>query len=117
MRYVYHQQFVDSGIDLNDSTVGFLPAHASTSISDKFSEISKDNISIRNVTDRPRNPKNMADSFELRAIEQFKNNPKISSIIEKVVENKKEVFRYTAPLLIEGYCLSCHGKKRMFIHT
>lgn len=111
MRYVYHQQFVDSGIDLNDSTVGFLPAHASTSISDKFSEISKDNISIRNVTDRPRNPKNMADSFELRAIEQFKNNPKISSIIEKVVENKKEVFRYTAPLLIEGYCLSCHGKK------
>lgn len=111
MRYVYHQQFINSGIDLNDSTVGFLPAHASTLISDMFSEISKDKISIRNVTDRPRNPKNMADSFELKAMEYFKNNPKTDSKIEKVTQNNKEIFRYTSPLLIEGYCISCHGKK------
>lgn len=111
MRYVYHKQFINSNIDLNDSTVGFLPAHASTFISNKFSEISKDKITIRNVTDRPRNPKNMADNFELRAMEYFKNNPKAESKVEKIIENNKEVFHYTVPLIIEGYCIACHGKK------
>jgi len=72
MRYVYHQQFLDSGLEVNEKTVGFLPAHASTLISDKFSELSSDGITIRNVTDVPRNPKNMADEFELDAIEYFK---------------------------------------------
>lgn len=111
MRYAYHQQFIKSGIDLNDSTIGFLPAHASTLISDKFSEISKDKITIRNVTDRPRNPKNKADNFELIAIEYFKNNPKAESKIEKIKENNQDVFHYTAPLIIESYCIACHGKK------
>ena len=111
MRYVYHQQFMDSGIDLNDSTIGFLPAHASTLISEKFSEITKDNMSIRNVTDRPRNPKNMADNFELKAIEYFINNPKMESKVEQRVENNQDIFQYTFPLLIDSYCISCHGKK------
>lgn len=57
MRYVYHHQFLNSGLDINETTIGFLPAHASTLISDKFEEISKDGITIRNVTDRYRNQK------------------------------------------------------------
>jgi hypothetical protein len=111
MRYVYQQQFIKSGIDLNDSTIGFLPAHASTFISDRFSEISKDNVTIRNVSDRPRNPKNMADSFELKAIEYFKNNPNAEIKIDKIRENSKDIIHYTTPLLIESYCMTCHGKK------
>jgi len=30
MRYVYHHQFLNSSFDINETTVGFLPAHAST---------------------------------------------------------------------------------------
>lgn len=63
MRYVYHQQFLQSGLDVNETTVGFLPAHASTLISDYFSQISNDGITIRNVSDKPRNPKNAADPY------------------------------------------------------
>lgn len=111
MSYVYQQQFINSGIDINESTIGFLPAHASTLISDKFSEISKYDISIKNVTNKPRNPNNIADDFELKAIEYFKNNPKIESKIEQTTENGKEVFHYVTPLIIDGYCMSCHGKK------
>lgn len=37
MRYVYHQQFLNSKLELNENTLGFLPAHASTLISDFFS--------------------------------------------------------------------------------
>lgn len=111
MRYVYHQQFLKSGLDINDSTIGFLPAHASTLISDKFEKLSKDNVTIRNVTDRPRNPKNMADAFELKAINFFKKNPNTKVHIQKIKQNSKEILHYTAPLIIEKYCIQCHGKK------
>lgn len=111
MRYVYHQQFLNSGLDVNETTVGFLPAHASTLISDKFSELSSDGVTIRNVTDRPRNPKNMADEFELQAIEYFKNTKSQKAQIKKITQNSQEILHYTAPIVIEQYCIACHGKK------
>lgn len=111
MRYVYHQQFLQSGLEVNETTVGFLPAHASTLISDKFSELSSDGVTIRNVTDIPRNQKNMADEFELQAIEYFKNTKSQKAQIKKITQNSKEILHYTAPLIIEPYCIACHGKK------
>jgi hypothetical protein len=117
MRNIYHHQFLDSGIDLNDSTLGFLPAHASTLISDKFAELSKDGTSIRNVTDRARNPKNKADKFELEAIEYFKNNRDKDMLVKKITQEGKEFFNFTSPLVIEPYCISCHGKKEETLPT
>ena len=84
MRNIYHHQFLNSGVDLNDTTIGFLPAHASTLISDKFAELSRDGTTIRNVTDRARNPKNTADANELEAIEYFKNNPNKTILMKKI---------------------------------
>ncbi|OHE01356.1 MAG: hypothetical protein A2513_04055 [Sulfurimonas sp. RIFOXYD12_FULL_33_39] len=111
MRYVYHHQFLNSSFDINETTVGFLPAHASTLISDKFAEISKDKITIRNVTDRYRNPKNKADKFELEAIEYFKQNPDKKVLIKQIKQNNKDIINYTSPLIIDKYCISCHGSK------
>lgn len=111
MRYVYHQQFIKSKLEINDSTLGFLQAHASTLISERFSQISKDNISIRNVSDRPRNPANKADEHELKAIEHFKQNPSNELHLEKITKNEKKYFNYTYPIIIEEYCLKCHGEK------
>lgn len=111
MRHVYHHQFLNSGIDINETTVGFLPAHASTLISDKFEEISKDGITMRNVTDRYRNPKNKADEFELEAIKYFKDNPDKNTLIKKINKNKKEIVNYASPLVIDKYCITCHGNK------
>jgi diguanylate cyclase (GGDEF)-like protein len=111
MRYVYHQQFLKSGLELDETTVGFLPAHASTLISDRFSEISNDGITIRNVTDKPRNLKNAADSFELEAIQYFKKTKNTQAQIKKIKQNSQEILHYTAPLVIEKYCIACHGSK------
>ena len=111
MRYVYHQQFLQSGIDLNDSTIGFLPAHASSHISDEFLKRSSQGISIRNVSDRPRNPQNQANELETKSINYFNQNPEATEKIELIKEGKKEYFSFTAPLRIEAYCLVCHGKK------
>ena len=111
MRNIYHHQFLNSGVDLNDTTIGFLPAHASTLISDKFAELSEDGTTIRNVTDRARNPKNKADKFELEAIEYFKNNPNKTTLMKKIEHNGMDFFNFTSPLIIEPYCIACHGKK------
>lgn len=111
MRYVYHQQFIKSDLKINDSTIGFLPAHASSLISDKFAEISNDDISLRNVTNRPRNPANKADVFEEEAMDYFKNNPSADIHLIKISKNNKIYLNYTYPLKIEPYCLKCHGTK------
>lgn len=111
MRYVYHQQFISSGLEINDSTLGFLPAHGSTLISEKFSQISKDKITIRNVSDRPRNPVNKADKHEQKAIERFKENPSDTLYLEKIIKDDKKYFNYTYPIVVEQYCLKCHGER------
>ncbi len=111
MRYVYHQQFLESGIDLNDSTVGFLPAHASSHISEEFLKRSNQGISIHNVSDRPRNPVNQADALEKKSIEYFNQNPDKNESIELIKEGNKEFFFFASPLRIQAYCLVCHGEK------
>ncbi len=111
MRHVYLRQFLDSGIDLNDSTVGFLPAHASARISTEFSKRNKDGTTIRNVTDRFRNPVNKADTFEEDAIRYFEKNPTSKERMESIQEEGRSYFFYTVPLKISPYCMQCHGKK------
>ncbi|WP_263833041.1 EAL domain-containing protein [Sulfurospirillum oryzae] len=111
MRFVYHKQFLESGIDLNDSTVGFLPAHASAHISEEFLKRSKQGISIHNVSDRPRNPVNQADALETKAIAYFNQNPDKNESIELIKKDEKEFFFFAAPLRIQAYCLVCHGEK------
>jgi diguanylate cyclase len=111
MRYVYHQQFLKSGLDLNDSTVGFLPAHAASFISDEFSKRSQDGISIRNVTDRPRNSTNTADPYELEAIKIFEQNPQLNVHFSTIKQSGDDYFFYATPIKIESYCIQCHGKK------
>ena len=115
MRYVYHQQFINSGLKINDDTIGLLPAHTSSLISERFSKLSSDNISIKNVSDKPRNPANKADVFEEKAIEYFKNNPSSDMYLQKISQNNKNYFNYTYPIKIESYCLKCHGKKEEVI--
>jgi len=111
MRFVYHQQFLKSGIDLNDSTVGFLPAHAASLISDEFSKRTTQGVSIRNVSDQPRNPKNRADELELESMKYFMAHPDQNESIKRVRQNGVDFFFFSAPLRVQPYCLACHGEK------
>lgn len=111
MRFVFHQQFIKSGLDLNDSTVGFLPAHAASLISDEFKKKASQKISIRNVSDNPRNPKNKADKDEVEAIEYFRAHPNEQEFSKNISADGSEFYFYAAPLKISEYCLACHGTK------
>ena len=110
VRRVYHQQFIDSGLPVNDQTVGFLPAHAMTRISKDFPNWDQSGISFNNVSDRPRNPHNQADRFELDAMNWFRANPKAEERLQAIKDdNGQGWMHYTAPMWIEPYCLKCHG--------
>ena len=109
-RRVYHQQFLASGLPVNDDTVGFLPAHALSRISKDFSNWTNSGLYFNNVSDRPRNPVNQADRFELEAMDWFRANPEVKERISEITAaDGTRYYHYTAPLRIEEYCLKCHG--------
>ncbi|MBK6741563.1 MAG: diguanylate cyclase [Hydrogenophilales bacterium] len=109
-RRVYHKQFLDSGLPVTDSTVGFLPAHSLSRISRDFPNWSKSGYLFNNVSDRPRNPANLADANELDAMAWFRLNPKAEERLAQITDSRgKPYFHFTAPIWIEPYCLGCHG--------
>ena len=111
-RRVYQQQFIFSGLPANEKTIGFLPAHSFSRISQDFHNWNKGGIIFNNVSDVPRNPRNQADRFELDAMAWFRANPKASELSRNIVnEQGVGYLLYTAPIYIEPLCLKCHGKR------
>jgi diguanylate cyclase (GGDEF)-like protein/PAS domain S-box-containing protein len=110
-RRIYQQQFVASGLPVNDSTIGFLPAHSFLRISRDFANWNKNGIVFNNVSDRPRNPANLADRFETEAIHWFAGNPQATERMGEIVDDQGVGYLlFTAPIRIEPFCLKCHGE-------
>ncbi|MBZ0110174.1 MAG: PAS domain S-box protein [Candidatus Scalindua rubra] len=111
-RRVYHQQFLDSGMPLTEKTLGFLPAHSLSRISNDFANWTKDRLYFNNVSDRPRNQKNAADAIEKEAIMYYRGNPtEVERFVPFKSEEGESFYHYSTPIWIEEYCLKCHGKK------
>ena len=111
-RRVYQDQFVKSGLPVTDATLGFLPAHSIARIAREFPNWSNSGIRFHNVSDRPRNPGNMADRFEMEAIDWFRANPAATERMSDIVEdNGVGYLHYTAPIRVEAPCLKCHGAR------
>ena len=112
VRYTYHQQFLASGLPLDDRTLGFLPAHAMAKMSDDFQRFHSMGIRFRNVSDQARNPANQADATERAAIDWFRAHPAARERMVKVdPPGSPTFFFYATPLRIEAYCLKCHGER------
>ncbi|MFP4334728.1 MAG: EAL domain-containing protein, partial [Wenzhouxiangella sp.] len=111
-RRVYHHQFIDSGIELTERTLGFLPAHAMSRISADFGNWDKSGLSFNNVSDDPRNPMQKADVIEADAIDHFRANPDNEYRFTAFDgESGQTFFHYAQPIWIEPYCLQCHGSQ------
>jgi diguanylate cyclase (GGDEF)-like protein/PAS domain S-box-containing protein len=111
-RRIYHHQFIDSGLPLNEKTLGFLPAHAINRISKEMANWDKTGFSFNNVSDKPRNPAQKADMVEMQAIEHFRQNPKDEvRFIPFTASNGEPYYHYARPIWIEKYCLECHGER------
>ncbi len=106
-RKTYQDIFIREHIVVDKKNINFLPVKTIPEISKRFSKSLNGDISIRTVSDRPRNINNMANDFEIAKIEYFRNNPnKKDNFIQK-----DDGFYYTKPLYIEKSCLKCHGKR------
>jgi diguanylate cyclase (GGDEF)-like protein len=112
IRRVYQEQFINSGVPVNDATIGFLPAHAFSRIAKDFADRNSSGIRFNNVSDQPRNPANRADRFEMDAIAWFRGNPAAAERMSDIVDDRgTRYLLYTAPIWIEPYCLTCHGDR------
>lgn len=107
-RNYYQSFFVNKTIKLSAETLPALPAFSSSLISNNFSRNNSLNITVKAVSDKARNYKNMADKDELKAIEFFKTNRDKSEYFSD--ENSK-FYQYAYALRIEKKCLACHGAK------
>ena len=111
-RRIYQEQFVASGLPVDDKTVGFLPAHSFSRIAKDFANWNDSGVIFNNVSDRPRNPGNRADRDELAAIEWFRGNPRATERMDNVVDARGQGYLlYTAPIWIEPFCMKCHGER------
>lgn len=107
-RNYYQKLFLNKTLELNEKTLPALPAYSSYDISKTFSNNNILNIKIQTVSDRARNPKNKADTSELKAIKYFKKNPTAK---EYFSDKNNEYFQYASALKIEKRCLKCHASK------
>jgi diguanylate cyclase (GGDEF)-like protein/PAS domain S-box-containing protein len=106
-RNYYQKLYINNTYQLNEKTAVGLPAFSAREISEKFSKHNSFNITVKTVSDNPRNPLNSADKYELKAINLFKKNKNIKEYLKR--ESKD--YQYATPLYIEKKCLSCHGKR------
>jgi len=111
-RRIYHKQFISSEIPLTDKTLGFLPAHALGKISEDFPNWDNSGLHFNNVSDQPRNPKNIANPIELEAMSYFRKYPQEKILFKPFTQaNGEQFYFYARPIWIEKYCLKCHGKR------
>ena len=79
-------------------------------IADDYKNWTNNGYVFNNVSDRPRNPANRADPFEVAAMDFYRANPTAKERMQPIAEdNGKRWFHYTSPIWVEGYCLRCHG--------
>ena len=71
----------------------------------------KYNASIKRVSDKNRNPKNIANSEELHYIAQFKKELVSKQEIKPVVIEKDDKIQFYYPIETNTMCLQCHGKQ------
>ena len=67
------------------------------------------NAIIKRVSDKARNPKNMANAKELGHIAAFKESLKAGSEIDPIVEEINGEVNFYYPITTNTMCLQCHG--------
>ena len=116
-RDTYQKSILKNKIKVDEKTIHLLPVATMKEISELFSATVNNQTSIKTVSDRPRNPKNRADSLEMEAINFFKKHSNKKEYYKKIKRNSEEIFFYASPLYIKKECLACHGKKESTIKS
>jgi hypothetical protein len=78
-------------------------------------------LSIKRVSFKNRNPKNVPDEYETKVLKKFeelvasgKLTPEVEHI-EVVTENSTKKVRFLKPIIIQAECLNCHGQEAQIL--
>jgi len=74
------------------------------------------NATIKRVSDKPRNIKNLANTEELQQIEKFKTMLLTKQKMIPFVKEEEKRIIFSAPIITDGICLQCHGTVRREMH-
>ena len=110
-RNYYIDLYVKKSIKLDATSLEGLPAYSARPIAQKFSDANDYGIKIKLASDRPRNPVNLADEEELKAIDFFNKNKEKTEFFELIDNIDKPYYQYGYVLKIEKNCLVCHSKR------
>jgi len=99
---------------INDEDLGFkgfIPAIFAFQVSEK---LSRKGIGIKikftNMIGSVRNPLNLPDAWEIRAMNKFKNSKLEPLFDDTSLMNNIPSYRYFLPMKLDKFCLNCHGK-------
>jgi len=106
-RQIYQNIFLNEHIIIDEKMINLLPVKTTKEISENFEKKLHGKVTIRTVSDRPRNPDNRANAFETEMIAYFRKHP--DSAYRFVERNG--TYNYVEPLFIKASCLKCHGKR------
>jgi len=64
---------------------------------------------IKRVTDKPRNPKNMANATEIQYLENFKKQVASGGEVNPIIVEIGDRTEFYYPIVTNSMCLKCHG--------
>jgi len=79
-------------------------------LTDSMSIVFKANI--RRVSDKPRNPKNIASAKEYQYIQEFKTKIANNEEPQPIVVNTGNLANFYYPIVTNDLCLQCHGQPK-----
>lgn len=79
------------------------------------------NLSIKRVSFKNRNPKNVPDEYETKVLKKFEElfaNGKLTPEVEHfevITENSIKKVKFLKPIIIQAECLNCHGQESQIL--
>jgi PAS domain S-box-containing protein len=106
-RQYISNQLQSGGVELTRERYGLIPQVVSTRLGGLVAEDL--GYTVRQVSDRYRNPKNAPDPSEMVMLQQFYQKPSLKEAHRVIYPDGQPIFRYLHSFLVEESCLPCHG--------
>ncbi len=84
------------------------PAFMTRQLSELLS-MTRGGVSFHITSLKPIRPANKADAWETDALLQFEQG--IEEVVERLISEESDLFRYMAPLVVKPACMKCHEKQ------
>lgn len=67
-------------------------------------------VSLKRITDKPRNPNNKATAEESLVLNELENKESTDILVKQISSNHYQVYK---AIKVDGVCLMCHGNKEI----